>query len=100
MFELNINFDYKIVTRYIKTDSCSGVESVQSSGKVCILDIDVQGVRNVKESTLDPYYVFIAPPSMDALEKRLRGRGWPRRRSPGLRPPRAPGLRVDECFSS
>ena len=75
MFELNINFDYKIVTRYIKTDSCSGVESVQSSGKVCILDIDVQGVRNVKESTLDPYYVFIAPPSMDALEKRLRGRG-------------------------
>eukprot|EP00592_Proboscia_alata_P026125 CAMPEP_0194442788 /NCGR_PEP_ID=MMETSP0176-20130528/126334_1 /TAXON_ID=216777 /ORGANISM="Proboscia alata, Strain PI-D3" /LENGTH=538 /DNA_ID=CAMNT_0039268943 /DNA_START=69 /DNA_END=1686 /DNA_ORIENTATION=- len=55
--------------------SCSGVESVQSSGKVCILDIDVQGVRNVKESTLDPYYVFIAPPSMDALEKRLRGRG-------------------------
>lgn len=45
--------------------SVAAVESVQSSGKVCILDIDVQGVKNVKKSSLDPYYVFIAPPSME-----------------------------------
>jgi guanylate kinase len=57
--------------------SCSieAVESVRQQGKICILDIDVQGVRNVKKSTLDAIYVFIAPPSMEELEKRLRGRG-------------------------
>jgi guanylate kinase len=39
------------------------------------LDIDVQGVRKVKESGLSPIYIFIAPPSREELEKRLRGRG-------------------------
>lgn len=55
--------------------SVSAVESVQKLGKICILDIDVQGVRNVKKSSLDALYIFIAPPSMEELEKRLRGRG-------------------------
>jgi guanylate kinase len=35
----------------------------------------VQGVRNVKKSPLICKYVFIAPPSMDSLEERLRLRG-------------------------
>jgi len=48
---------------------------VQQQGKICILDIDVQGVQKVKGSSLDPHYVFIAPPSKEELEKRLRGRG-------------------------
>lgn len=55
--------------------SFAAVESVQSSGKICILDIDVQGVKNVKKSPLNPYYVFISPPNMEALEARLRKRG-------------------------
>ena len=55
--------------------SIAAVETVQSSGKICILDIDVQGVRSVKKSSLEPLYVFIAPPSKEALEDRLRGRG-------------------------
>jgi guanylate kinase len=60
--------------RYYGT-SVTAVESVQSAGKVCILDIDVQGVKNVKTSALKPHYVFVAPPSMKQLEQRLRGRG-------------------------
>jgi guanylate kinase len=55
--------------------SIAAVESVKQSGKICILDIDVQGVQKVKESSLDPLYVFITPPSFEELEKRLRGRG-------------------------
>jgi len=55
--------------------SVEAVKSVQIKGQVCILDIDVQGVRNVKTSSLNPYYIFIAPPSMNDLEARLRGRG-------------------------
>ena len=55
--------------------SVQAVQDVQSKGRVCILDIDVQGVRNVKKSNLKPVYIFIAPPSMEELERRLRGRG-------------------------
>jgi len=55
--------------------SKQAVECVQNEGKVCILDIDVQGCESVKKSTLKPKYIFVAPPSMEALEKRLRGRG-------------------------
>jgi guanylate kinase len=42
---------------------------------ICILDIDVQGVRSVKKSSLDCKYIFIMPPSIDELKSRLVGRG-------------------------
>ena len=45
------------------------------SGKICILDIDIQGVKSVKLSILKCKYIFISPPSMDSLEDRLRKRG-------------------------
>jgi guanylate kinase len=61
--------------------SIAAVESVQAQGKICILDIDVQGVRLVKEqessssNPIHPRFIFIAPPSLETLEQRLRGRG-------------------------
>jgi len=55
--------------------SLAAVEAVATKGQVCVLDIDVQGAEIVKKSTLDALFVFIAPPSMEELEKRLRGRG-------------------------
>ena len=53
------------------------VESVRRQGKLCILDIDVQGVRTIKSDHKlpDALYVFVAPPSVENLEGRLRGRG-------------------------
>jgi guanylate kinase len=33
-----------------------------------------QGVMQMKKTDLNPHYVFIKPPSMEELEKRLRGR--------------------------
>ncbi|KDO23729.1 hypothetical protein SPRG_10507 [Saprolegnia parasitica CBS 223.65] len=52
------------------------VEHVQAQEKICILDIDVQGVRQVQGAQLKKVnYLFVAPPSMADLEKRLRGRG-------------------------
>lgn len=68
-------FEWNLTIFSFSFDSVAAVESVQNSGKICILDIDVQGVQNVKKSTLDPIYIFIAPPSAQALEERLRGRG-------------------------
>lgn len=55
--------------------SFAAVRAVSKQGRICILDIDVQGAEAVKKSTLNAAYVFIAPPSMEELEKRLRGRG-------------------------
>jgi guanylate kinase len=55
--------------------SKDAVTKVRVSGKICILDIDIQGVRNVKQSNLDCKYLFIAPPSLEALKERLQGRG-------------------------
>lgn len=41
----------------------------------CVLDIDTQGaIQIVKHSDLNPFSVFVRPPSLEELEKRLRGR--------------------------
>lgn len=55
--------------------SKKAVNDVSSSGRICILDIDVQGVIQVKKSDLQPFYLFIKPPSLQVLESRLRARG-------------------------
>ncbi|CAD5326094.1 unnamed protein product [Arabidopsis thaliana] len=54
--------------------SIESVEVVTDSGKRCILDIDVQGARSVKASSLDAIFIFVCPPSMKELEDRLRAR--------------------------
>lgn len=54
--------------------SKQAVEEVRRIGKVCVLDIEIEGVKQVKNTDLDPLLVFIKPPSMIELERRLRGR--------------------------
>eukprot|EP00434_Breviolum_minutum_P017253 symbB.v1.2.015230.t1/scaffold1132.1/size136097/1 len=55
--------------------SQEAVEKVRQKGQICILDVDVQGARQIKKIHSDFNYLFIAPPSLEALEKRLRSRG-------------------------
>jgi len=55
--------------------SVEAVEVVTDAGKRCILDIDVQGARSVRASSLEAIFIFVSPPSMEELEKRLRARG-------------------------
>ncbi|KAI9223818.1 guanylate kinase-domain-containing protein [Blastocladiella britannica] len=55
--------------------SVLGVRQVVDQGRICVLDIDMQGVQLVKKTALHPWYVFIQPPSVAELETRLRGRG-------------------------
>ena len=55
--------------------SCKAVSDVQNAGQICILDIEMQGVKQLKShEEIDPHYVFIRPPSMEELERRLRDR--------------------------
>ena len=40
-----------------------------------MLDIEMEGVKQVKNSDLNARFLFLAPPSMEELERRLRSRG-------------------------
>lgn len=67
--------EYARVHANIYGTSIAAVRSVGDAGKTCLLEIDVQGADQVKKTDLDAKFVFIAPPSYDELEQRLRGRG-------------------------
>jgi len=53
----------------------SELEERVHAGKPVVLEIEVQGARQVRESVPDAVQVFIAPPSLDELRTRLIGRG-------------------------
>lgn len=38
-----------------------------ASGRICILDIDMQGVKSVKKTDINPKYIFVKPPSLKSL---------------------------------
>lgn len=51
------------------------VEQRLAEGTPCILEIDLQGARQVRVSMPEALQVFIAPPSFEVLVDRLVGRG-------------------------
>ncbi len=51
------------------------VERLLSAGKDVLFDIDVQGGRQIKSARPDALLVFLLPPSLEELQRRLRGRG-------------------------
>jgi guanylate kinase len=53
----------------------SELDARVSAGKPVVLEIEVQGARQVRAAMPEAVQVFIAPPSLDALRTRLVGRG-------------------------
>jgi guanylate kinase len=53
----------------------SSVEAKMAEGRDVILEIDPQGAMQVKSLMHDAVLVFVVAPSMDELERRIRGRG-------------------------
>lgn len=53
----------------------SYVEKRLDEGMNVLLDIEVQGARQVRKKMPEAILIFIAPPSLVELERRLRGRG-------------------------
>ena len=51
------------------------VEEQLAAGRAALLEIDLQGARQVRERMPEALMVFLAPPSQDELERRLVGRG-------------------------
>ncbi len=53
----------------------ASVQAHLDAGENVILEIEVQGAMQVRRSAPEAVLVFVKPPSMDELERRLRGRG-------------------------
>jgi guanylate kinase len=51
------------------------VEERLDAGRPALLEIDLQGARQVREAMPDALMCFLAPPSFEELERRLLGRG-------------------------
>lgn len=90
--------DYSFVTRerfeelhrqgaFVETNDVFGVGNLYGSlrseldqalavpGGIYIMEVDVIGARNIRRAGYDGLHLFIAPPSREVLEQRLRARG-------------------------
>ncbi len=68
-------FEHALVHGDYKGTARQSVEPQLAAGKDVLLEIDWQGARQVREKMLDCVSVFILPPSLDALQTRMRNRG-------------------------
>ncbi|HYG60853.1 MAG TPA: guanylate kinase [Symbiobacteriaceae bacterium] len=76
------------------------VDRMIDAGHDVILDIDMQGARRVREMYPGSVFVFVIPPSMEALRQRIVGRGTENDESVRIRLEQAPkwieeGLQYD-----
>ena len=51
------------------------VRSLLAEGRDVLFDIDVQGAAQLRQTLPEAVLIFILPPSLEELERRLRGRG-------------------------
>lgn len=74
----------KVYNNYYGTPKEFVIEKLKE-GKDVILEIDIQGAAQVKKSCPNGVFVFIAPPSLDELRKRIVNRGTDNEESINLR---------------
>lgn len=53
----------------------AAVEDQLAAGRPSLLELDLQGARQVRQNMPEALMVFLAPPSFEELERRLVGRG-------------------------
>jgi guanylate kinase len=66
--------EWAVVYNELYGTSISSVRSAQVSGKDVLLDLDLQGARQVKKRFPDSTSIFIVPPSLKTLRERLEKR--------------------------
>lgn len=74
MIELGDFLEWAEVYGALYGTSLSGVQEQTRRGWDIILDLDVQGAMNIKRHFQESVLIFILPPSMDALQERLKQR--------------------------
>lgn len=83
-FKTESDFQLMVVNdellEYARYNNCyygtpvSEVEKAIDNGKICFLIIDVQGAQSILKVRPDAISIFLLPPSLDVLEKRLVNR--------------------------
>jgi guanylate kinase len=74
MIEAHEFVEWALVYNQLYGTSISSVEKELSSGIDILLDLDIQGTEEVKKQFSESLSIFILPPSMEILEKRLKRR--------------------------
>ena len=69
-----INEESMMYIYFLFLFSKKAVEDVAQTGRICVLDVDKQGVKSIRKTDLKPLFIYISPPSYEILEKRLRAR--------------------------
>lgn len=64
----------EVYGNYYGTPKAKVIEKLEAGTDV-VLEIDIQGALNVKSAYPDGIFIFILPPSMAELRKRITGRG-------------------------
>jgi guanylate kinase len=68
--------EHAVVHTHAKYGTPRGpVDRALAAGRPALLEIDLQGARQVRERMPEALLVFLAPPSWDELVRRLVGRG-------------------------
>jgi len=68
--------EYAVVHGRAKYGTPRGpVERALAAGRPALLEIDLQGARQVRRTMPEALFVFLSPPSWDELVRRLVGRG-------------------------
>lgn len=52
---------------FLSVFSKMAVEMIQKSGRLCVLDVEINGVKNIKKTDLNAKYVFVKTPTLVAL---------------------------------
>lgn len=73
--ECNAMLEYAQYCENLYGTPADMVEKMRAEGKHVILEIEVEGALQVMEKCPDAISVFLLPPSLSELERRLRARG-------------------------
>lgn len=75
MVEENAFLEHAEYVKNLYGTPAAPVEENIAAGYTVVLDIEVQGAGQVMEKRPDAVSIFLCPPSLEELERRLRGRG-------------------------
>jgi guanylate kinase len=67
--------EYAEYAGHLYGTSFDAIEAPLAQGRDLLLEVDVQGALQLRERRRDARLVFLLPPSLDELERRLRSRG-------------------------
>ena len=75
MIEKNAFLEWAQVHGHLYGTSPVAINKQISAGFDILMDVDIQGGRNIKKQSPDSVLIFLLPPSLETLENRLTARG-------------------------